>query len=52
MGLHSSPLEALFGDSVESGNRSQIYVWRSSLRTLGNAIGPLASVFVFLREDK
>ena len=26
MGLHSAPLEALFGDSVASGSRSRLYV--------------------------
>jgi len=40
MGLHSSALSALFGDSVPSGRRSKLYVWRASLRTLGNALGP------------
>ena len=48
MGLHSAPLEALFGDSVASGSRSRLYVWRSSLRTAGNAVGPLVSIGVFL----
>ena len=48
MGLHSAPLEALFGDSIVSGQRSKLYVWRSSLRTLGNVVGPLISIFVFL----
>jgi MFS family permease len=51
MGLHSAPLEALFGDSVPSGQRSKLYVWRSSLRTLGNVLGPLISIVVFLHED-
>ena len=48
MGLHGGPLEALFGDSVATGDRSKVYVWRSSLRTLGNAVGPLVSIFCFL----
>ena len=48
MGLHSAPLEALFGDSIASGRRSKLYVWRSSLRTLGNVVGPGISVFVFM----
>ena len=47
MGLHSSPLAALFADSIESGARSKLYVWRSSLRTAGNAVGPLVSIVVF-----
>jgi MFS family permease len=48
MGLHAAPLEALFADSVASGSRSKVYVWRSALRTLGNAAGPLISVVIFL----
>ena len=44
MGIHSAPLAALFGDSVASGNRSRVYVWRQSLRTLGAALGPATSV--------
>lgn len=51
MGLHAAPLEALFADSIASGRRSGLYVLRSSLRTLGGAIGPLLSIFAFLRED-
>ena len=47
MGLHGAPLEALFGDSVESGRRSHVYVLRSALRTAGNALGPLVAVVVF-----
>ena len=52
MGLHSAPLEALFGDSVESGARSKLYVWRSSLRTLGNVLGPIISIFVFAHGER
>ena len=48
MGLHSAPLAALFGDSIASGERSRLYVWRSSLRTAGTAVGPLVSICVFL----
>ena len=51
MGLHSAPLEALFGDSIASGQRSKLYVRRSALRTLGNAIGPFLSIIVFAQED-
>ena len=47
-GLHSSPLDALFADSIESGTRSKLYSWRTSLRTAANAIGPAVSVAVFL----
>ncbi|KAL1514525.1 hypothetical protein AB1Y20_003623 [Prymnesium parvum] len=52
MGLHASPLEALFGDSVATGDRSQIYVWRSSLRTLGSVVGPLVSIFCFITHNQ
>ena len=48
MGLHSAPLDALFADSVPSGSRSRVYVWRSSLRSLGQTSGPLISIIVFL----
>ena len=90
-GLHSAPLEALFADSIASGQRSLLYVrrsslrtppWpsmafhrpstdlpcpsmpfhalpcpstqvrRSSLRTLGNALGPILSIFVFAQQDE
>jgi hypothetical protein len=47
MGLHSAPLEALFADSTVSGQRSKLFVWRSSLRTLGNVLGPLLSIVIF-----
>ena len=47
MGLYAAPLEALFGDSIESGRRSRLYVLRSALRTSGTALGPLVSIVVF-----
>ena len=47
MGLHSAPLAALFGDSVASGRRSKLYVWRASLRVLGSSIGPAVSASFF-----
>ena len=40
-------VEAIFGNSVESGARSKLYVRKSSLKTLGNAAGPLLSIIVF-----
>ena len=33
MGGHTSTLEAIFADSVASGARSKLYVWKASLRT-------------------
>jgi hypothetical protein len=30
-----------------SGQRSKLFVWRSSLRTLGNVLGPLLSIVIF-----
>ena len=47
MGMHAAPLEALFGDSIETGRRSRLYVKRSALRTAGSALGPLMSIPVF-----
>lgn len=47
MGGHSSAVEALFGDSVESGTRSRLYARKSALKVLGNAAGPLVSIAVF-----
>ena len=47
MGGHSSSVEALFGDSVESGRRSALYARKSALKVLGNAAGPLVSIAVF-----
>ena len=46
-GSVSGPLEALFGDSVETGSRSFVYQLKSALRTAGNAIGPLISIVIF-----
>jgi len=48
MGLHAAPLEALFGDSVQSGSRSKLYAYRQSMRTAGGALAPVVSVFIFL----
>ena len=47
-GLHAAPLEALFGDSIESGSRSKLYAIRQSIRTAGGAVGPAVSIVVFL----
>ena len=47
LGGQNAGVEAIFGDSVPSGARSKVYAWKSSLRTAGNAIGPLLSVLIF-----
>uniref|UniRef100_A0A7S3JZ30 Major facilitator superfamily (MFS) profile domain-containing protein n=1 Tax=Aureoumbra lagunensis TaxID=44058 RepID=A0A7S3JZ30_9STRA len=47
MGAHSSSVEAMFGDSIPSGQRSKLYARRASLRVAGNAVGPLTSCVVF-----
>lgn len=47
MGLHSATLEAMFGDSVESGKRSSLYSKKAAMNTAGNAIGPALSLVVF-----
>jgi len=39
-GIQQPAFDAIFGDSVASGRRSQIYSWLSSLRKLGLACGP------------
>jgi hypothetical protein len=48
MGIASSPLDAIFADSIESGTRSRLFAYRSSLRTAGGAVGPAVSLVVFL----
>lgn len=47
-GLASSPMDAIFADSIESGTRSKLFVYRASLRTAGGSIGPAVSLVVFL----
>ena len=47
MGGHSASVEAIFGDSVESGKRSALYARKSALKVLGNAAGPVVSIAVF-----
>ena len=49
MGAHSATLEALFGDSVESGRRSKLYARRAALRNAGNSVGPILSIILFWR---
>ena len=47
-GIYSPSLEALFADSVLPG-RSSPYSWRYVTMILSSAVGPLISLFVFLR---
>jgi MFS family permease len=47
-GIQQPALDAIFGDSVPSGRRSKIYSYRSSLRKIGSAAGPLVSAAIFL----
>lgn len=49
MGGSSASIEAIFGDSVATGQRSLLYTRRSSLRVAGNAAGPLVSILIFWR---
>ena len=46
-GIQQPALEAIFGDSIVSGQRSKLYAWRSSLRKLGAAVGPAVAAGVF-----
>lgn len=48
MGIASSPMDAIFADSIESGTRSRLFAYRSSLRTAGGAVGPTVALAVFL----
>lgn len=48
MGGHGATVEALFGDSVESGRRSKLYSDKAAARTAGNAVGPLLSIAIFV----
>ena len=53
IGVQSPAVEAIFGDSVQSGSRSSIYQTRLACRFLGQATGPALAVIVFLvRGDK
>ena len=47
-GGHAATLEAVFGDSIESGKRSKLYSTRAAARTLGNSVGPVVSIAIFL----
>lgn len=47
-GISRPSLESIFGDSTESGNRSNIYAWNHTLRQFAMASGPFVNVFLFL----
>ena len=46
-GIQQPALDAIFGDSVPSGRRSKVYAFRSSLRRLGSAVGPIVAACIF-----
>jgi MFS family permease len=47
-GMNRPSLEALFADSVESGNRSKIYAWNHLTRQFAMASGPFVNVILFI----
>ena len=47
MGGHGATVEAVFGDSVESGKRSMLYSDKAAYRTAGNTMGPIISIVIF-----
>jgi len=47
-GINRPSVESLFADSVESGNRSQIYAWAHLTRQFGEAIGPFLNISLFI----
>ncbi|NHJ39876.1 MAG: MFS transporter [Asgard group archaeon] len=47
-GINRPSVESLFADSVESGNRSQIYAWAHLTRQFGESTGPFLNVFLFI----
>ncbi|KAJ8601042.1 hypothetical protein CTAYLR_004486 [Chrysophaeum taylorii] len=52
MGGHAASVEAVFGDALSGASaerRSQLYARKSSLRVLGNTVGPLCTAIVFWR---
>jgi MFS family permease len=46
--LTSPPRDALLSDSVGKGNRSRVYAWSFTMKLLGQSIGPLVSVIMFV----
>ena len=47
-GVTTSAVEAIFGDSVVSGKRTEYYLWRDGMGTGARALGPLMAVAIFL----
>ena len=46
-GMQNPPMEALFADSINAGQRSKIFTWKYGLVQGACAIGPLCSVVMF-----
>merc|ERR1712232_636419 len=42
------PFEAIFADSIQTGNRARIYTWRGMTKTIARCVGPLISLVAFL----
>lgn len=47
-GMNRPSLEAIFADSVESGNRSRIYAWNHLSRQIAMASGPFVNIVLFI----
>ena len=47
-GMNRPSLEAIFADSVESGNRSKIYAWNHLIRQFAMASGPFVNIVLFI----
>ena len=47
-GMNRPSLEAIFADSVESGNRSKIYAWNHLTRQFAMASGPFVNIIMFV----
>jgi MFS family permease len=47
-GINRPALESIFADSVESGNRSNIYSWAHLVRQFAMATGPFVNALLFL----
>ena len=47
-GMNRPSLEAIFADSVESGNRSKIYAWNHLTRQFAMASGPFVNIILFI----
>eukprot|EP00658_Telonema_sp_P-2_P004106 TRINITY_DN11539_c0_g1_i4.p1 TRINITY_DN11539_c0_g1~~TRINITY_DN11539_c0_g1_i4.p1 ORF type:complete len:434 (+),score=57.94 TRINITY_DN11539_c0_g1_i4:259-1560(+) len=50
-GVTTAAVEAIFGDSIPSGKRQNLYLWRDGLGTGARALGPLLAVVYFVIVD-